>query len=75
MRLTGANVLVVPPFECAWLIGDEARIAEPGKVCVSFEAMTENDVTVVLKELAGSKHCRTDSDPSYTLILGSHCNR
>ncbi|CAM6116675.1 unnamed protein product [Calypogeia fissa] len=75
MRVAGANVLVVPPFECAWLMGEEARFAEPGKACVAFEAMTENDVTVVFKELAGSKHYRTDPDPSYTLILGSHCNR
>ncbi|BBM99480.1 hypothetical protein MPTK1_1g21560 [Marchantia polymorpha subsp. ruderalis] len=75
MTSAGGNVLVVPPFECSWLIGDEGRFAEPGKGCVTFEAMTENDITVVFKEHAVGKHYRTDIGPSYTVVLGSHRNR
>ncbi|KAL3700362.1 hypothetical protein R1sor_018384 [Riccia sorocarpa] len=75
MMSTGGNVLVVPPFECSWLVGEEGRFPQPGKGCVTFEAMAENDVTVVFKEQAVGKHYRTDSGPSYTVVLGSHRNR
>ncbi|KAI5075302.1 hypothetical protein GOP47_0009378 [Adiantum capillus-veneris] len=72
---TYRNLLVVPPFECAWLVDDNLRFPEPGRGCVAFEACADNDVTVVLKEKAGSKHYRTDMDPNYAIVLGSHRNR
>lgn len=52
-KMAGNSVLVVPPFECAWLMGDEVRFAEAGRGCVAFEARADNDVTVVFKEHAG----------------------
>jgi hypothetical protein len=52
--MAGNNVLVVPPFDCAWLMGDELRFAEDGRGCVAFEARADNDVTVVFKEHAGA---------------------
>ncbi|MCO5605583.1 hypothetical protein L7F22_059766 [Adiantum nelumboides] len=72
---TYRNLLVVPPFECAWLVDDNLRFPEPGRGCIAFEACADNDVTVVLKEKAGSKHYRTDVDPNYAIVLGSHRNR
>ena len=48
------SVLVVPPFDCAWLMGDELRFAKAGHGCVAFEARADNDVTVVFKEHAGT---------------------
>eukprot|EP00249_Psilotum_nudum_P017129 c26176_g2_i2 orf=223-2589(-) len=68
------NVLVVPPFECAWLVDKELRFAEAGRGCIAFDACADNDVTVVFKEKAGSKHYRTDVGPNYTVVLGSHRN-
>lgn len=53
-RMEGNNVLVVPPFDCAWLMGNELRFAEDGRGCVAFEARADNDVTVVFKEHAGA---------------------
>lgn len=52
--MAGNNVLVVPPFDCAWLMGDELHFAEDGRGCVAFEARADNDVTVVFKEHAGA---------------------
>lgn len=72
---TYRNLLVVPPFECAWLVDDNLRFPEPGRGCIAFEACADNDVTVVFKEKAGSKHYRTDTDPNYAIVLGSHRNR
>lgn len=69
------QILVVPPFDCAWLVSDELRFAQAGRGCVAFEARADNDVTVVFKEHAGCKHYRTDSGPCYTVVLGSHRNR
>jgi len=42
------EVLVVPPFDCAWLTGEGvARPNEGG--CLSFEAKARTDITVILK--------------------------
>eukprot|EP00250_Pteridium_aquilinum_P012428 c20722_g1_i3 orf=213-2012(+) len=75
MTKTCRNLLVVPPFECAWLVDDNLRFPEAGRGCIAFEACADNDVTVVFKEKAGSKHYRTDMDPNYAIVLGSHRNR
>ncbi|KAH7291551.1 hypothetical protein KP509_29G021400 [Ceratopteris richardii] len=72
---TYRNLLIVPPFECAWLADENLRFPEPGRGCITFEACANNDVTVVLKEKAGSKHYRTDKDPNYAIVFGSHRNR
>ena len=34
--LPGKEVLVVPPFECAWLSGEELTLRD-GKGCISLE--------------------------------------
>ncbi|KAJ7516513.1 hypothetical protein O6H91_22G061000 [Diphasiastrum complanatum] len=75
MRFFDNSVLVVPPFDCAWLSGEDLKFGKAGRGCVSFEARADNDVTVVFKEQAGCKHYRTDTEPNYTVILGSHLNR
>ena len=36
LRVNSSNVLVVPPFECAWL-SDEALQLKNGTGCISFE--------------------------------------
>lgn len=74
IRVTSNSVLVVPPFECAWLC-EELRFKQPGEGCVTFEARADNDVTVVFKEESGSRHYRTDSGRHYTVVLGSHRNK
>lgn len=33
---TSSQLLVVPPFECAWLSGENFRLHD-GKGCISFE--------------------------------------
>ncbi|KXZ51612.1 hypothetical protein GPECTOR_12g576 [Gonium pectorale] len=48
------GVLVVPPFECAWLTGDGYTLRD-GSGCVSFEARGDTDVTVILKSTPGAK--------------------
>ncbi|KAG2455054.1 hypothetical protein HYH02_000879 [Chlamydomonas schloesseri] len=48
------GVLVVPPFEAAWLTGDGFTLRN-GTGCVSFEAKGETDVTVILKSTPGAK--------------------
>ncbi|KAG2483203.1 hypothetical protein HYH03_017937 [Edaphochlamys debaryana] len=48
------GVLVVPPFECAWLTGDGYTLRS-GSGCVSFEAKGETDITVILKSTPGAK--------------------
>lgn len=73
--MAGNSVLVVPPFDCAWLMGEDQTFPAPGRGCVAFEARAANDVTVVFKDQPGCKHYRTDLGPNYTIILGSHCNR
>lgn len=74
IRVTSNSVLVVPPFECAWLC-EELKFKQPGEGCVTFEARADNDVTVVFKEDSGSRHYRTDSGRNYTVVLGSHRNK
>jgi hypothetical protein len=36
LRVHSNSVLVVPPFECAWLTGEEFLLKD-GKGCISFE--------------------------------------
>lgn len=48
------GVLVVPPFEAAWLTGEGFTLRN-GTGCVSFEAKGETDVTVILKSTPGAK--------------------
>ena len=36
LRVNSSNVLVVPPFECAWL-SDETLQLKDGTGCISFE--------------------------------------
>eukprot|EP00252_Welwitschia_mirabilis_P001809 TRINITY_DN11746_c0_g1_i2.p1 TRINITY_DN11746_c0_g1~~TRINITY_DN11746_c0_g1_i2.p1 ORF type:complete len:508 (-),score=90.66 TRINITY_DN11746_c0_g1_i2:1481-3004(-) len=69
--------VIVPPFECKWLLEEDLTFREAGKGCVVFEAFADNDVTVVFREEAGSKHChyRRDYRPDYAVVLGSHRNR
>ena len=40
LRVNSSNVLVVPPFECAWL-SDEALQLMNGTGCISFEVKGE----------------------------------
>eukprot|EP00897_Mesotaenium_endlicherianum_P002693 jgi/Mesen1/2451/ME000158S01649 len=76
MRVTSDSVLVVPPFECAWLAGEGLQFQEKGSGCVKFEAQASNDVTVVFREDTTLGHYRTDaSGRSYTVVLGSHRNK
>uniref|UniRef100_A0A0C9RL84 TSA: Wollemia nobilis Ref_Wollemi_Transcript_12672_3093 transcribed RNA sequence n=1 Tax=Wollemia nobilis TaxID=56998 RepID=A0A0C9RL84_9CONI len=70
-------LVIVPPFECQWLVEEELKFREAGRGCIAFEAYADNDVTLVFKEQAGSKHYhyRRDTTPNYTIVLGSHRNR
>ena len=54
IRVTSNSVLVVPPFECAWLCED-LKFKQPGEGCVAFEARADNDVTIVFKVRADVK--------------------
>ena len=45
---------MVPPFECAWLTGNEFQFRN-GSGCLCFEAKGETDITVILKSTPGSK--------------------
>lgn len=67
--------LTVAPFECAWQ--EELRFREAGRGCIAFEALAQNDVTLVFREQVGSQHYhyKMDNSPNYTIILGSHKNR
>ena len=40
LRVSAGAVLVVPPFECAWLADEELQLRE-GSGCVSFEVRGE----------------------------------
>lgn len=87
LRVNSSNVIVVPPFECAWLAGEEFRLSG-GTGCLCFEVKGENDVTLILKSQPGSKRWQplqrlevADGIPgaplveqNYTIILGSHRN-
>lgn len=48
------QVLVVPPFECAWLTGENYLLRD-GQGCISFEVKGDNDVTLILKPQCGSR--------------------
>lgn len=77
-RMESSNwLVVVPPFECQWLVEEELKFRDPGRGCIAFEAYADNDITLVFKEQAGSKHYhyRRDNTPNYTIVLGSHRNR
>ena len=82
------GVLVVPPFECAWLTGNEYTL-RAGAGCLSFEAKGDTDVTIILKSVPGAKrlqplqrahtpgngrHRNAAVEQNYTVILGSHRN-
>ena len=50
VRVAG-EVLVVPPFECAWLTSPSGqRVAQAGGGEVSFEAAAQSDITCILEE-------------------------
>ncbi|KAF5828541.1 hypothetical protein DUNSADRAFT_17460 [Dunaliella salina] len=50
------GTLVVPPFECAWLgTGSNGHAFKKHSGCVCFEAKADNDVTIILKPLPGTK--------------------
>eukprot|EP00850_Spirogloea_muscicola_P000505 SM000002S05585 [mRNA] locus=s2:1003094:1008237:+ [translate_table: standard] len=75
-RVASNSVLVVPPFEVAWLSGKDLQFPAPGRGCVCFEARAENDVTVVFRaDTGGSRHYCTDTARGYTVVLGSHRNQ
>ena len=40
LRVNSSDVLVVPPFECAWL-ADEVGILKNSSACIIFEAQGE----------------------------------
>lgn len=86
---TFANgVLVIPPFEAAWLSGNEYTL-RTGAGCLSFEAKGDTDVTIILKSMPGAKRLQPLQlacvqgdgtkgslavEQNYTVILGSHRN-
>ncbi|GBG74440.1 hypothetical protein CBR_g18852 [Chara braunii] len=74
-RVISNSLLVIPPFECAWLSGEELQFKSPGSGCLSFEARAENDITVVFTEDIGARHYRTEQSRNYIVVLGSHKNR
>ena len=83
VRVAG-EVLVVPPFECAWLSGEGSEPSGDGG-SVSFEAKGQSDVTVMLKP-RGAPTRRLDhwsgrldgaaasDEHTYLVIIGSHRN-
>jgi hypothetical protein len=83
VRVAG-EVLVVPPFECAWLSGEGSEPSGDGG-SVSFEAKGQSDVTVMLKP-RGAPTRRLDhwsgrldgaaasDEHAYLVIIGSHRN-
>lgn len=84
LRVNSSSVLIVPPFECAWLGGEDFHLKDEAG-CLAFEVKSENDLTVIFKPTAGSKRwqeyvrgdgqLRPTVDSNYTVILGSHRNR
>lgn len=86
MLRVNSGVLVVPPFECAWLTG-EGYTLRSGAGCLSFEAKGETDVTVIFKSTPGAKRLQPllrqggatggnalQVEQNYTVIFGSHRN-
>lgn len=48
------DLLVVPPFQCAWLTGQGCALRASGG-CVCFQAKADSDVTVIFKTVPGTK--------------------
>ena len=74
LRVNSSNVLVVPPFECAWL-SDEALQLKDGTGCISFEVKGEfmpwdncTTISLVQVELV----CDAAGENDVTLILKPH---
>ncbi|GBF97048.1 hypothetical protein Rsub_09521 [Raphidocelis subcapitata] len=84
LRVNSRDVLVVPPFECAWLSLSDYGVEGQG-CCLSFDCRGDNDVTIIFKAVAGAKRWQPLARPlggggapsvedNYTVILGSHRN-
>ncbi|KAK9823236.1 hypothetical protein WJX72_001265 [[Myrmecia] bisecta] len=86
LRVNSDCVLVVPPWECAWLSDADLQLKNDAG-CIAFEVKGENDATIIFKTTPGSKRWQhlTRSEGSldqasaaaehnYTVILGSHRN-
>eukprot|EP01023_Acetabularia_acetabulum_P007147 TRINITY_DN13038_c0_g1_i4.p1 TRINITY_DN13038_c0_g1~~TRINITY_DN13038_c0_g1_i4.p1 ORF type:complete len:559 (-),score=51.13 TRINITY_DN13038_c0_g1_i4:168-1844(-) len=71
VRVNSFGVLVVPPFESAWLTGENCKFKN-GQGCLSFQVEGERDCTLKLSSKAGGS--RTTVDHGYTIVLGSHRN-
>ena len=74
LRVNSSNVLVVPPFECAWL-SDEALQLKDGTGCISFEVKGEfmlplKNFLTTLAQLELVCHAAGEND--VTLILKTH---
>lgn len=82
LRMNG--VLVVSPFDAAWLEGDVSLTQAGNGCCVTFEAKGVNDITVMFKCRPGSKRLQplqlqqhgqnSAVEDNYTVIFGSHRN-
>lgn len=48
------GTLVVPPFECAWLTGEDF-VLRGATACICFEAKADTDVTIILKAAPGAR--------------------
>lgn len=46
LRVNSSDVLVVPPFECAWL-ADELAVLKSSSACIVFEAQGKPFASVV----------------------------
>ncbi len=64
LRVHSNSVLVVPPFECAWLTGEEFLLRD-GKGCISFEVKGDRFVnsgrnvgSQHVLEGAAAEHCK-----------------
>lgn len=67
------GVLVVPPFDAAWLGGD--AVLHDGNGCVTFEGKGSTDITVMFKATPGSKRLQPlqrqqDHHPSAAATTG-----
>ncbi|KAK9794943.1 hypothetical protein WJX73_004115 [Symbiochloris irregularis] len=83
LRINSDNVLVVPPFEAAWLT-DERFQLHHGNGCVEFEVRGQNDASIIFKSSPGGRrwqHAESlveaqqgNFGRQYTMIVGSHRN-
>lgn len=86
LRVNSDDVLIVPPFEAAWLTDKQFQLSG-GQGCVEFGAKGQSDVSVIFKATPGGRrwqyakgkghHTETqqhDLARHYTVIIGSHCN-